>query len=116
MRKLALLMAIVLALSAPLSAMAVTPRAIDIVPSITIDGTKAICSVYAQGDTAYQYLEATIKLWRGPSCIATWNEENYGYIDFSVTKNISWGFTYKLTVDLTVDGVAQPQVYVTAEH
>ena len=112
MRKIALLLVLVLLLSVPLSVQAATPRAIPIRSDISYSGNVATCTVRIVGNESDQ-LEATIKLWRGSSCIATWNESGTGYIYFSETATVTQGKTHKLTVDCWVNGVAQERVSVT---
>lgn len=113
MRKIAFVLAIILVLSLPLSVQAAQPRAISIVPRINVNGSTATCTVTAVADNISEHLEATIKLYRGSTLIATWYEDGYGYINFKETKTVLSGYTYKLTVDLTVDGVAVPQATAT---
>lgn len=114
MRKTALVLAIVMlltALAAPV--MAAEARITSIAPEITFDGTTANCSVIIGGNNTSEKLEATMKLYRGSTLIATWTAEGNGYIIWSATKTVTRGYTYKLTVTLTVDGVACSPVYVT---
>ena len=110
MKKIAFVLAIVLVLSMPLSVQAVQPRMISVVPGISLKGTTVTCNVTAAADNMSEYLEATIRLYRAGNLIATWYEDGYGYIDWTKTRNVPQGYTYTLTVDLTVDGDAVPQV------
>jgi len=114
MKRIALVLAVIIVLSMPLSVQAVQSRAISITPEVSVSGTTATCNVTVMADNMSQYLEATIKLYRGSTLIATWYEEGYGYIRFRETKTVLSGYTYKLTVDLTVDGVAVPQATATS--
>ena len=113
MRKTALLLALVLLFSVPLSAQAATPRSGFIHPDISYSGNVATCTVQIVGNSRTDHLEATIKLWRGSSCIATWNESGTGYINFSDTATITPGKTHKLTIDWWVNGVAQERASVS---
>ena len=110
MKKIAFILAIVLVLSVPLPVKAAEPRAITVYPTITLDGTTATCKLRAIADNTSEYLEATIRLYRAGNLIATWYEDGYGYINWTKTRNVPQGYTYTLTVDLTVDGDAVPQV------
>lgn len=117
MRKKALVLVFVLLLSMalPMSVAAAQPRTISIIPELTIEGTTATCNVAATANNTSEHLRATIKLWREGTCISTWIAEGDGYIFFSkMYPVIPGGYTFKLTVDLTVDGVPFPQAYVTA--
>ena len=113
MRKIALLLALVLLFSVPLSAQAATPRTIPVRSYISYSGNVATCKVRITSNFGSDQLEATIKLWRGSSCIATWNESGTGYINFSETATITPGKTHTLTVDLWVNGVAQERESVS---
>ena len=105
MRKLALVLAVVMLMTAlAVPALAVQSRAITILPEITVNGTSVQCNVRCVGNTMSEKLEATIKLYRGNDCIETWEREANGYIFFSETVNVSASGTYTLTVDLTVNG------------
>ena len=107
MRKIALLLALIIVISMPISAQAATPRARIISPAISYSGNTATCTARIIWTSTSNYLEATIKLWNGNSCIKTWDATGYGYILFSETATVVTGNTYTLTVDLSVDGVAQ---------
>ena len=114
MRKISLLLAVVMlvtALAAP--AMAVEPRIVTIIPELTFDGNIATCNVSMVANTTSDELEATVRLYRGTTLVATWYAEGNGYIFFSKTKPVIQGYTYKLTVDLTINGEACSQVYAT---
>lgn len=110
MKKIAFVLAIVMVLSMPLSAKAAEPRMTTVYPTISVNATLATFGVQAIGDNMSEYLKATIRLYRENTLIGSWYVDGYGYIDFSETKSVRSGYTYKLTVDLTVDGVAVPQV------
>ena len=110
MRKIALLLALVILVSTPLSAQAVTPRTLSIRPGISYEGNIATCTARIVGNSTSEYLKATIKFWHGNTCIKTWQETGYGYIFFSGTAAATKGNSYTLTVDLTVNGVAQDTV------
>lgn len=113
MRKIALLLALVMLVSMPLSVHAATPRALTIRPGISYNGNIATCTARIVGNSTSDYLEATIKLWHNNSCIETWEETGNGYIFFSETATITSGDTHTLTVDLWVNGVAQDRVSIS---
>lgn len=112
MRKCALLLVVVLVLSIPLNAYAATPRFLNIMPELTYNGTTANCSVTIVASTTSQEIIATMKLWYGSTCLETWTARGEGYVFWDDTATVTRNRTYKLTVDVTVDGVAEPQVYV----
>lgn len=97
-------------------AMAAEPKMTTAVANLNISGTTATCSLRTSADYSSDSLKAIIKLYRGSTCIATWSTSGNGYIYFSKTKTITKGYTYKMTVDLTVNGVDFPvaDVYKTA--
>ena len=109
MRKIAFVLAVILVLSMPLSVLAVQPREITVYPTISVNATLATFSVQATGNNMSEYLKATIRLYRDNLLIGSWYVDGYGYIDFTETKVVRSGYTYKVTVDLTVNGVAVPQ-------
>lgn len=115
MRKVSLVLAMVLLLSMlAVPTMAAEPRIVTIIPSIAFEGTTAKCGVSMVGNMATDELEATIRLYRGNTLIATWYAEGNGYIFFSKEKVVTKGYNYKLTVDLTINGEACSQVYEEA--
>lgn len=105
MRKMSLILAVVLLLTTLASpVLAAQPRAITIVPSITVNGTTATCNVSCVAERTTDLLVAYIRLYRGSTLIATWRVQEEGYIFFSETKSVTSGYKYTLTVDLTVNG------------
>ena len=112
MKKIALLLAIVLVVAAPLTAQAATPRAATIMPDITFTGTTANCSALIFGDASTDRIEATIKLRTVSACVETWNVSGTGYIDWHDTATVVSGTYYMLTVDVTVNGKSIGQDFV----
>lgn len=110
MRKtIACVLAIVLIVtSLAVPAIAAEPRASTAAPSLSFDGTTAICAFRAVGDLLTDELEATISLYRGNTRIAYWTAEGDGYIFFSQTKTVTSGYTYTMKVSLTINGEALP--------
>lgn len=114
MKKLiAFMLAIILLLSVSVSANAATPRFISINPELTFSGTTANCSVSIVGSTMSDEIDATIKLWRGSTCLRTWRVSDDGYLFWSGTATVTKGKTYDLTVDLVYNGVSKPRVSVS---
>lgn len=81
--------------------------------SLTFSGTTANCSVNIRANNSNDAISATVKLWKGNTCLYTWNENGTGRISFQKTAPVSRGAAYKLTVDFTCAGVKQPQQSVT---
>lgn len=93
-------------------AAAADPRAITVIPDLSIDGNLATCEFTAVGNSSSDYLVATIELCKGNLPIVTWGAVGYGHIFFSQPATIVPGYTYTLKVTLTVNGtsVYVPQV------
>ena len=68
MRKTALLMALVILLVIPTSVQAAEPRLITQSLNLSYNQSVATCTANIIGESTSDYLEATIKLWRGNTC------------------------------------------------
>lgn len=117
MKKTAFVLAIVLLLSIPTTAYAAVPDEISpfvlrIYPQISFDGDTAICTVTVIGDKTTDSISITMKLWQDNSCIATWSTSGTGYMQFSKTIDVAEGLQYKLTADVSINGIAKPAVSV----
>lgn len=86
------------------TAYAATPRAAQVVPSISFEGATATCSVIIVSDNLSDDVEAVIKFWEGSRCVETWEKSSVGYLVFSGEAPATKGRTYQLTVDVTLDG------------
>ena len=87
-------------------AMAAEPRATTAVATLDISGTTATCTLSAAADKTSDSVKAIIKLYRGSTCIATWSGSGDGYLFMSKPKTVTKGYTYKMTVSLTINGVS----------
>ena len=94
------------------TAYAASTRAAAVVPRISFNGTTASCTVFVAADRPTDDIEAVIKLWQGSKCIETWEASSVGDLAFSGTATVSRGKTYQLTVDVTLEGKAQPRFSV----
>lgn len=110
MRKAALLMAIILVISMPLTVSA-APRALTINPTLAFDGTTATCDVLVVGNNTSEHIEVTMKLMNGYYCVASWYDDGYGYVWIQEDAAVTKGCTYTLVVEVTVNNVVQPPVY-----
>lgn len=118
MRKTAFIIAIIMILSVPTTTYAATsneisPFVLRIYPQISFNGEIATCTVNVYGDNVGDRISITMKLWQGYSCIATWSSSGSGYLQLTKTKNVTDGVEYKLTADVTINGVAKPTVSVS---
>lgn len=103
---------LLLALMLPITAQA-APRYPKVAPSISFSGTTATCKVSVRGDSTSDSISLTAKLWKGSECIATWTASGTGTLNFSKTKTVEKGSTYKLTADATVNGTKLPTASAT---
>jgi len=113
MRKRALVLTLVLALVLGLTAEAAPLRAPRLYENLTFSGTTATCSASVRGDNATDTISMTVRLWQGATCLKTWAANGTGSASLSKTATVTKGKTYKLTVNATINGVAQPQQSVT---
>lgn len=111
MRKTALLLAIILLISIPLSVSA-EPRALGITPALVFDGTTAKCEAAVVGNNTSEYIEVTMKLKWGIFTLETWTSSGYGYVYMLEEHSVNKGWTYKLVVEVAVNGVESSPVYV----
>lgn len=89
-----------------------TARTLTIIPSLEFSGTTAYCdlTVVANPD---EEIRATIKLWHGSTCLKGWTVTDEYSLDFLGTCPVVSGQTYRMTADVSIDGVAKPQVSQT---
>lgn len=97
----------------PFSAQAAEPRVLSIVPALSFSGTTANCQLNVNTDYATNNIYATIKLWNGSSCVAIWGASGTGHLNFYANRTVVKGNTYTLTADVTINGVAEPQISIT---
>lgn len=114
MRKKVFALVLVLAFALGITAQAVgiEPMALQIRPTLTFDGTTATCQVSVRGESK-DSIAVTAKLWQGNSCLKTWTASGTGKVTLSKTATVQKGKTYKLTADVTINGVKQPTKSVT---
>lgn len=112
MRKTALFLVLVIIIMIPLSVHAGT-RELSIKPTLSFNGSTATCKSTVVGDNTSQHIEVTMKLMYGTSTVASWSAEGYGYVFLNKTAAVVVGRTYKLQVEVTIDGIEKDPVYVT---
>lgn len=113
MRKVALFLAILLVLAIPIIANANNSRIVSVTPRLSFSGTTATCIVRVDAEDFTYPVSATVKLWQGNDCIATWNPSGTGSLNFSGTKAVTSGLQYTLNVDATVNGSTIPTRSIT---
>ena len=80
------------------------PRAANMLPALTFDGTTAICEVKVIGENMSDEIEVTLTLWRGNFMMETWSAEGTGYLQMSESVVVTSGYTYRLEADVTING------------
>lgn len=112
MKKIALLLAVILAFSAPITVSAAT-RALTIHPYLGFDGTTATCEVTVVGNNMSERIDVEMKLMHGSTCIDSWSITGYGYVYTEKFATVTKGLTYDLVVAVSINGVAHTPVSVT---
>ncbi len=92
----------------------VQTRAVRVKSSIVFDGTTATCAVVVQGEKTSDAISVTAKLWQGSTCLKTCSASGTRRVTLSKPATVEKGKTYKLTADVTVNGVKQTTKYTTA--
>lgn len=111
MKRFALLLAVILVISTPLTVSA-TPRALTIKPQMAFSGTTATCEVTVVGNNMSEHIEVEMELMYGNTCIASWYADSYGFVNLERTANVTKGRTYDLVVTVTVAGVRNDPVSI----
>lgn len=105
-RFLSVVAAVTLLLSMCVSAIAVEPRAVGTMPTLTFSGTTANCSVIINGEEGDD-IDAVMSLYRGSTLVRSWPGEGTTAIYISGSASgLTKGVAYTLKVTGTVDGVA----------
>ena len=112
MRKLALILVILLVVAMPLQAHAAA-KIVRTTPQISFSGNTADCTANVISARSDDHIEVTMKLTFASIVIASWSEEGYGSLTMSRQAAITPGRTYKLVVEVKINGVAQSPVSVS---
>lgn len=91
-------------------------NAVTITPTLSFSGDTAECQLTVRAANVTDSVSATMKLWRGSTLLASWTGSGTWILNMSKTKTVTSGYTYKLTADVKINGVAQPTVSVTKYH
>lgn len=113
MRKASILLALLLLVAVFTTAQASPARVSFARPVLSFSGTTANCTAYVSSGTLDGSVSATIQLWQGSSCIATWYATGVGNLTYSASKAVTSGLQYTLTVDATINGSSSPRVSTT---
>ena len=112
MKKLAFLLAFVLVISMPIHTLA-APRAILAKPQLMFSGTTGTCSVTIAGNSTSDHIEIAMNVMYGLSCVASWTADGYGYITMSETFTAVKYRTYRLQLEVRINGVQQDPVRIS---
>lgn len=112
MKRAALFLAIILVFAMPLSVSAAS-RAISVNPTLHFVGTTAECEAMVAGNNTSDYIEVTMKLMRGTSCVATWSDSGYGYVYMYQEASVARNVTYTLVVQVKINSVTLDPVSVS---
>lgn len=103
MRKRIIAVALVLVFALSMTAYALEPRGTPYLPSLTFDGTTALCSIKIIRANAD--IDVTLTLYRGLSIIDSWSESGTNSVIISGQCEVKEGLEYRLEVTGTIDGV-----------
>lgn len=113
MRKASILLALLLLVAIFTTAQASPARVPLARPVLSFTGTTANCTTRVNSGTSDGSISATIQLWQGSTCVATWYASGVGSLTHSASKAVTSGLQYTLTVDATVNGSSIPRVSTT---
>lgn len=111
MKKRSVLLSLAIFFLLSIQANAASPRTV-LTPTLVFDGTTAKCSIFVVGSAPNDTISATLKLWQGDICIETWEGKSTSFLSMSETTTVVKGRTYKLAVDISINGVPQATVPV----
>lgn len=111
MKKRVLACLLMLCLLMPVCAMALETRAVSSKPTLSFNGTTAVCECTVRGSNGDE-IEVTMTLYQGSTLIAAWSDSGTRRVDMEKTKTVTKGKTYTLTVEATVNGKDIPETSV----
>lgn len=71
-------------------------------------GTTANCTAYVRADSGSDEIVAMMRLWDSGTCLRTWRSTGKGSVNLEESYAVSRGKTYRLTLDVTINGRVQP--------
>lgn len=93
---------------------AANARVLSSYPVLRINGTKAECCGVFEGNKSSDRISITLTLKQGSGRVKSWSKSGNGYVEIIEECTVETGKTYELVLSATVNGVAQPDVSVTA--
>jgi len=94
-------------------ALAIEPRVESAKPSLSFDGTTAVCSALCKGNRTSDDIEVTLTIYQGRSYVDSWNDSGTGSVFLEGKCPATSGKSYKLTLEYSVNGKKMPSVSVT---
>lgn len=111
MRIATAILAIILVISIPMTALA-APRALSINPVMDFDRGTATCEVEVGGNNLSEFIQVTMELKYQSTTVASWYSEGYGYVYMLEYADVVKGRTYDLVVSVIFDGVQKTPVSI----
>lgn len=108
MKKRGIVAGVLVVLMLTISAGAIGLHDVTASPILTFSNGRVNCVVSISANSGSDKIEATVKLWRGNSCLRTWTASDTGTLTFNQTTPATKGETYKLIVSYTISGKVQP--------
>lgn len=112
MKKRYLLIGGILAILLTTSAYAIVPRTYA-APELYFSGRTANCAVEVAADYSTDKINASMALWNGRTCIASWEKSDVGFLELSGEATVDKGKTYELTVDITINSKVYPTASIS---
>lgn len=113
-RLFSILLVLLLVTSMTLAVSASSPRIMSVDIGLRFEGTTAQCSLNVSEDYLTDSISATIKLYRGNTCIRTWVRSASGFLNFYEEVPAVKNAEYTLEAVVTVNGVTEPVFTKTA--
>lgn len=110
---ISLLLVLILVGSMAIAVSAASSRILAIDPGLSFDGTTAQCSLIVCSDYLTDSISATIKLYRGTTCIKTWVRSSTGYLSFYEEVTAIKNREYTLEAVVTINGITKSPLTVT---
>ena len=73
----------------------------------------ATCKAEAYADKVSDQITVTMKLWHNGSLLKSWTKSGSMSVQMTKAATVVKGKTYKLTVDVSINGIVQPQKSIT---
>lgn len=91
-----------------LSAQAAESRILKNIPSLSFNGSTAICTVTCTGNNTKDKVSATLTLYQGGVYVDSWSDSGTGMVFISESCEVESGKSYKLVLTYSINGIAKP--------